>query len=107
MLGQMLRGGLLAGTLKTGVQLGPAFAQRWDRAIERFFSPDDIGIDFLLVGKIEGDRSIHLLQGQRREVLADRLGRVTSLERIDDGIEGDASAGDIESAVTLFNVLVA
>jgi hypothetical protein len=40
----------------------------------------DIGIDFLLVGKIEGDRSIHLFQSQRREVLANRLRRVTRLE---------------------------
>ena len=95
---------LAAGALKTGVQFGAAFAQRRDGTLDLFFPFADIGIDLLLMSKIKGDRPVHLLQGERREVLANRFRRVSGLEGIHDGVQGDTRAGDVESAVALFNV---
>src|ERR1700733_14236644 len=106
MFREILRTDFAAGTLKTGVQLGAAIAQRRERALDRFFPFADVGIDLLLMGKIEGNCPVHLLEGERREVLANGLRRVSSLERIHDGGQGDTRAGDVESAITLFDIFV-
>jgi hypothetical protein len=77
MLRQILRWDLVAGALKTGIPFGAAFAQRRDGAMDLFFAFANVGVDFLLM----------------REV------------RIHDGIQGHTSSGDVESAVSLFDVL--
>ena len=63
----------MAGVLKAGVQFGAALAQRRDGALGLFFPFADVGIYFLLMGKIEGNCAIHLLQSEGREVLKDEL----------------------------------
>jgi hypothetical protein len=70
MLRQILRRDLMAGALKAGVQFWAACAQGWDGALNLFFPIANAGVDFLLVGKVERDRSIHLLQAQRSKILA-------------------------------------
>lgn len=91
-------------TLKTGVKFGTAFAQRRDGASDLSFPLADIGVDLLLMGKVEGNSPVHLFQCERTEVLANGLRRVSGIEGIDDGIQGDTRAGDVESAVALFSV---
>ena len=95
----------MPGAFKTGIEFGAAFAQRRDRALDLFFPFANIGIDLLLMSKIEGNRAIHLFQGERREVLANGLRRVSGLERIHDGVQRDTRAGDVESAVALLDIL--
>src|SRR5271165_410238 len=104
MFRKILRGELAPGALKTGVSFGPAFAQRRYRALYLLLTFADVGIDFMLVSQVKGNRPVHLFQGQRREVLANRLRRVSGLEGIHDGVQGDTRASDVESAVALFNV---
>ena len=84
MPGQILIRGFMTGALQTGMQFGAAFAQVWDRALELLFPFANVGIDLLLMSKIESNRPINLLQGQRREVLADGLRRVSGFERINE-----------------------
>jgi hypothetical protein len=87
-----------------GVQFGAAFAQRRDGALDLFFALANVGADFLLMSEVKNDRPVHLLQGERREVLANGLRRVSGFERIHDGTQGHTGAGDVESAVARFDV---
>jgi len=104
MFREVPRTDFVAGTLKPTVQLGAALAQRRDRTPDRRFPLADVGINLLLMGKIKGNRPIYLLKRERREILANRLWRVSSRERIHDGVEGDTRPGDVKSAVTLFDI---
>src|ERR1035438_72756 len=98
------RGDLIAGALKAYVQFGAAFAQMRDRARDLLLTFANIGIDLLLMSEVKRNCPIHLFQSERREVLANGLRRVAAFERIDNGVQGDTGAGDIESPVTLFDV---
>lgn len=80
MLHEILFGEFFAETLETIVYFRPALAQMRDRAIKLFFTVANVGIDGLLVSKVEGDGAIDLLQGQGREILPDRFRRITALE---------------------------
>jgi hypothetical protein len=95
---------LVAGALKTGVQFGAALGQRRDGALDLFFPFTDVGIDLLVMSKIKGNRPVHLLQGERRKVLANCFRRVPGLKGIHDGVQRHRRAGDVESAVALFDV---
>jgi hypothetical protein len=95
---------LVAGALKAGLQFGAALAQRREGALDLFFPFTDVGVDPLLMSKIEGNCSVHLLQAQRREVLANGLRRISSLKGIHDGVQRHTRTGDVESAVPLFDV---
>jgi hypothetical protein len=55
------------------------------------------------MSEVKGNRPIHLLQSERREVLANGFRRVSGLEGIHDGVQGDTRAGDVESAVARRN----
>ena len=58
----------------------------------------------MFMSEVKGNRPVHLLQRERREVLADGFRRVAGLETVDDGVQGNTRADDVESAVGLFNV---
>ena len=85
--------------LQSRVELGAALAQVGDAAFEILFAVQDVGIDLFFVTQIESDGSVYLFECQRREVLANRLRRLAAVERGDEGIEGNASARDIVSAI--------
>src|SRR5579863_7356006 len=104
MFRQILRRHFVAGALKTGVQFRAAFAQRRDGASDLSFTLAYVGIDLLLMSKIERNRPVHLSESQRREVLANGLRRVSCLEGIHDGVQGHTRGGDVETAVALLNV---
>jgi hypothetical protein len=61
MFREILLGDLVAAALKTGVQFGAAFAQRRDGALDLGFAFPNVGVDLLLVSKVEGNCTIHLL----------------------------------------------
>ena len=71
-------GELIAGSFKAGVQFGPDFTERGDRAIERLFSLGDPGVNFLLVSNIEGNR--HTLA--RIGFKPGEIGRISQDQRI-------------------------
>jgi hypothetical protein len=104
MFRKILRADLMACALKACVQFGAAFAQMRDRARDRLFTFANIGIDLQLVSEVKRNRPVHLFQSERREVLANGLRRITGFERIDDRVEGDTRAGDLESAVALLDI---
>ncbi len=68
MLRQILSCDLMAGALKSGVQFGAALAQSRDRALALFFPFANVGVGFLLMSEVKGNRPVHLLQAERREV---------------------------------------
>ena len=47
---------------------------------------------------------VHLLQGERREVLANGLRRVSGFERVHNGVQRDTRADYVEPAVALLDV---
>src|SRR3984885_6889525 len=104
MLREILRGDLVAGALKAGIQFGASFAQRRDGALDVFFPFAEIDINLLLISKVKGNRPVHLLQTEGREVLANGFRRVPGLEGVHDGVQGHTRTGDVESAVAPFDV---
>src|SRR5438105_1978863 len=54
--------------------------------------------------QIEGDRTVNLAQFQQWKTLLDRLGRVSPVEGVHNGIERYLCARDIVSAVPFFDV---
>jgi len=67
---------------------------------------DEVGIDCGLVRQVVRDRAVDLLQLKDLEVLADGLRRLAPAERVDDRIEGHASAGNVVVAVPLLDLVL-
>lgn len=85
MFRETLRADLVPSTLKTGVQFGAAWSQRRDGALDLRFTFANVGVGFLLMGEVEGNRPVHVLQVERREVLANGFRRLPGLEGTHDG----------------------
>ena len=67
---------------------------------------DEVGIDCGLVRQVVRDRAVDLLQLKDLEVLADGFRRLAPAERVDDRIEGHASAGNVVVAVPLLDLVL-
>src|ERR1035438_2049959 len=69
-------GQLLKSLFQSSVELWAALAQRGDGAVQFLFAFPDVGVYIRLMAQVVSDRPVHLLQRQRREVLADGFGRL-------------------------------
>ena len=67
MFREILRGGLVAGALKTGVNFMPALAQRRYRALDLRFTFANVAVDLPLMSEIKSNRSLHLLKAEEEE----------------------------------------
>ncbi len=75
------------------------------------FSPlfslaEKIRIHFGLVSQVLGNGTVDFFQMKQLEVLADSFRRLATVERVDDRIQGNTSAGNVVGSVTLLNVFL-
>jgi hypothetical protein len=67
------------------------------------FTLDDIPLHFLLVPKVEGDRSVHLFEAQRRVMHANGFRLLTVLELPNDMRQRNTAPDEIETSFPAFD----
>jgi hypothetical protein len=95
----------LTSPFEPSVQFRFGSFKSWDEEIQLPISLGNVVVDTLLVGQIVGDRSVDLLETQRREIVLNGFSGSPIPVEVHDGIERDSRAGDVLAAIPHLHVI--
>src|ERR1035438_10843707 len=71
------------------------------------FTLADVGVNLSLAPQVECDCAVDLFQGERREILLNRLRTLAASEGVDDRVQRHPRARHVIAAIPLFDVVAA